>query len=110
MLEIANIANQIDLLLTISILVIGVGIAINIKHLNLEKLKELAISKKGMDILWMDSSIVGITFLLHQATWVAEIFFKTNTGIWFEATKTLFIASLGFMTFTWFELIKGSND
>jgi hypothetical protein len=107
---IANIANQIDLLLTISILAIGAGITANIKHLDLEKLKKMALSKKGMDILWMDSTIVGITFLLHQVTWAAETFLGTNTGIWFEATKTLFIASLGFMSFTWYELIKGSKD
>ncbi|MEE8358105.1 MAG: hypothetical protein V3R82_01660 [Candidatus Hydrothermarchaeales archaeon] len=105
---IEGIANQVDLLLTLVILGIGLGIFINIRNLDLEKLKKRAMSKKGMNILWMDSTILGTSFLLHQLTWALETYMGINTGIWLAATKTLFIASLGFLTLTWYEIVKDS--
>jgi len=67
------------------------------------------VSKEGMNILWMDASILGIAFLLHQFIWILETYRGINTGIWLAATKTLFIASLGFLTLTWYEIIKDST-
>ena len=98
-----------DLLLSIAISIIGLGIFINMRHVDLENLKKRALSKKGMDILWMDSTLVGAYFIIHQLTWALETFLGISTGIWFNATKTLFIASLAFLTFTWYEVVKESS-
>ena len=58
-----------------------------------------------LQVLWMDSTMLGAAFIAHQLLWILEVFFKMDTGLWFDATKTIFIASLGFVTLTWRTLI-----